>query len=95
MESLNKTSSSQSHQVPISPRREDAHFPPPQTAPRAPVLVQELGSGKLSYQEGIQVIGAPGAGGFHPVRSLCPALCIVSFVHCQICEMGIFIPFYR
>ena len=57
MESLNKTRSSQSRQVPICPRREDFHFPPPQTGPRVPVLVQELGSGKPTCCKGAQVMG--------------------------------------
>lgn len=80
MESLNKTSSGQSRQVPISPRREDSCFPPLQTGPRVPELVQELGSEKLSCGEGDPVAGTPGTGGFPPTGSLCQALCV-----CFIC----------
>lgn len=76
MESLNKTSSGQSRQVPISPRREDSCFPPLQTGPRVPALVQELGSEELSCCEGDPAIGTPGSGGLPPMGSLCQAPCM-------------------
>ena len=92
MELLNKTSSGQSCQVPISPRREDSRFPPPQTGPRGPAIVRELGSGKLSRGEGVHLMGIPAAGGFYPVCSPYAHHCIVSFTPLWNWERGIFIP---
>lgn len=76
MESLNKTSSGRSRQVPVSPRREGSCFPPLQTGPRVPALVQELGSEELSCCEGDPAIVAPGSGGLPPMGSVCQAPCM-------------------
>lgn len=86
MESLTKTSSGPSCQVPISPRREDSHFPPRQTGPRGPAIGRELGSGKLSRGEGIPLMGIPGAGGFYPACALYAHHCAPFHLH--ICGTG-------
>lgn len=83
MESLNKTSTGRSCQVPIRPRREDSRFPPLQTGPGVPVLVQELSSGELSRYEGGQVLGTPGSGSLRPM-----GLSVPSAVHCFICTFA-------
>ena len=76
MESLNKTRSSQSRQVPVCPGREDFRFLPPQAGPRAPALVQDLGSGKPRRCQGAQVMGKHELG-----ASVLGALSVPSTVH--------------
>ena len=76
MESLNKTRSSQSCQVPICPGREDFLFLPPQAGPRAPALVQDLGSAKPRRCQGAQVMGKHELG-----ASVLGALSVPSTMH--------------
>lgn len=83
MESLNKTSSGRSRQVPISPNREDSRFRPRQAGPRVPAA-QEPGSEKLSRYRGPRgpEIGTPGSGSFPPTGALCAkhrVCCICTF----------------
>lgn len=67
--------------MPVRPRREDSRFPPLQTVPRVPALVQELGSGELRRYEGGQVLGTPGTGSLRPMGSLCAQHCALFHLH--------------
>lgn len=85
VESLNKTSGSQSHQIPVSSRREDSHSPLPQTGLRDTQLLQRHPGEGTTRSQWLPSLAL----------SLCPVPCMVSFAHLQTCKMGIIKPIFQ